>query len=305
MNKKKCGGFSPLIIMIGIFVLLSLGTGVYIVKRNPTTTPDPFASISPMPASTSTPTPTPTSVATTCVVGGCSGELCLPEDQGGLASICIIEPHYACYKKARCEVQQSGVCGWTETREFAACIKTSQTTPVPTPSVILCKPPVKCAVPPPGCDYRGSSTCACGKLVCPTLSPTPVVTPIFTPMSTPTPLPIATPVPTPISTPSQDPSASPIPSPITELRIEADDLGFYPAGAISFSAGTRVKLTFAVRTSNVYYGGLDFRSSKFSTVQASPGQTVTVEFTADSSFAITSYWPVSNVYKASLQVNVQ
>lgn len=295
MNKKIHGGFSPLIIIIGIFVLLSFGTGAYIIKRNPVVIPAPLVSISPTPVSTFT--PIPTSVAIRCVISGCSGEFCLSESEEELASICIYKPEYACYKKARCEVQTNGACGWTPTPELAACLTTARITPAPTPSPVLCNPPVECAAPPFGCNYQGSSTCACGTLVCRIPSPTPSV------ISVPTPTP--SPIPTLIPMPSQSSSATPLPSPITELLIEADDSGFYPAGALSFSAGTRVKLTFAVRTSNVYYGGLDFRSSKFSTVQASPGKTATAEFIADSSFVITSYWPVSNVSKASLQVNVQ
>lgn len=281
MNKKTCQGFSPLIIIVGIFVLLSLGTGIYFVKRNPSATPTPLVSMLPIPASTSTPIPTP--IATRCVVGGCSGELCVAKNEEALASICVYRSEYTCYKKARCEIQQNGACGWTQTPELTACMKTAQTTPASTPYPVLCNPSVKCVAPSP------------------LFAATPIPTPIMTPSQSPS----ATPLPTPIITPSQSSNVSPLPSPLTELRVEADDLGFYPAGAISFPAGTRVKLTFAVRTSNVYYGGLDFRSSKFSAAQASPGQTVTVEFTVDSSFVITSYWPVSDAYKASLQVNLQ
>lgn len=294
-----CGGFSSLVIIIGIFVLLSLGVGTYIIQKSPIATPIPVVSISSTPASTFTPTPTP--VAVLCVTGGCSGELCLSEQEKGIVSACIYKPEFVCYKKARCEVQQNGVCGWMQTPELAACIKTARQTPAPTPKPVLCNPPIECAAPPSGCNYKESSSCACGKLVCATPFPTPMVTPVFSP----SPLPVATPIPTPTPTPSQSPSASPPPSPITELRIEADDFGFYPAGQASFPAGTRVRLIFAVRASNVYFGGLDFRSSKFSTVSASPGQTATAEFTAESSFTINSYWPSSSEYKASLQVIVQ
>lgn len=279
-----CGGFSPLAVIVAVFVLFSLGIGAYIIKRNPPATLDPIVSISPTPVLTSA--PTPTSIAMSCVTGGCSGELCFSEKQGAIASICIYKPEFACYKKARCEVKQSGVCGWTQTSELVACIKSAKITPAPTPSSAPCNSPIDCPAPPIGCNYKGSSMCSCGRLVCPTPFPTSV---IITPISSP--LPTSTPSPT-------------APS-VVEMRIEADDLGFYPGGAISFPSGTRVKLTFAVRTSNVYYGGLDFRSSKFSTTQALPGQTATVEFIANSSFIITSYWPSSGVYKASLSVNVQ
>ncbi|MEK7083470.1 MAG: hypothetical protein AAB972_04810 [Patescibacteria group bacterium] len=303
-------GFSQLIILISIVLAVSAGVGVSLIRKGskelprPTgdggrATQTPYAqqSLSPLPSVTPTPTsilsstPIPTLIVKPCIVGGCSGELCSPKNQEGLASICIALPESACYKKTRCEIQSNGVCGWTQTSEFAACIKGVKATPMP--STVLCNPPVECAVPPawPRCYYTGGSTCACGKLVCEALSPTPVLT---------------SPPPS-IPTPSQSPGMSPLSSPvsITEVQVEADDLGFYPTGQVSFLAGTRVKLTFSVRTARVYYGGLDFRSSKFSTVKALPGKTVTVEFTADSSFVITSYWPSSGVYKASLSVNVQ
>jgi len=84
-----------------------------------------------------------------------------------------------------------------------------------------------------------------------------------------------------------------------ELTLEADDYGFYPAGSIMVPRGANVKLTFKVRNSNVYYGGLDFRSSKFRTAAVKPGESATVEFIADEPFGFSSYWPVSEVLKAS------
>ncbi len=94
----------------------------------------------------------------------------------------------------------------------------------------------------------------------------------------------------------------------TQLKtftIEADDSGFYPSGTITVSKGDRVKITFVVRTSGTYYGGLDFRSSVWGdTGTVKPGESTTVEFTADKTFTFTSYWPVSNVKKADGQVVV-
>lgn len=57
-----------------------------------------------------------------CVVGGCSGELCVDASLGGVASVCIYREEYACYKSAKCERQQDGRCGWTQTDELASCI---------------------------------------------------------------------------------------------------------------------------------------------------------------------------------------
>jgi hypothetical protein len=91
---------------------------------------------------------------------------------------------------------------------------------------------------------------------------------------------------------------------IEEMRVEADDYGFYPS-ELTFSKGSKVVLTLAVRRSNVYYGGLDFRSEKFKTEPVKPGNATTVEFIADESFTITSYWPLSGVKKAELKIIVK
>lgn len=90
-----------------------------------------------------------------------------------------------------------------------------------------------------------------------------------------------------------------------EFKLEADDSGFYPNSTITVPKGSQVKIHFIVRTSNVYYGGLDFRSSKFKTGSIKPGATADVEFTADESFVFTSYWPLSGVQKSSGKVVVQ
>jgi hypothetical protein len=91
---------------------------------------------------------------------------------------------------------------------------------------------------------------------------------------------------------------------MAEYKIEADDYGFYPA-AISVPKGKKVKLYFIVRSTNVYYGGLDFRSDTFKTSAILPGGVGSVEFAADSSFVISSYWPASGVKKAEFKVEVK
>ncbi len=110
--------------------------------------------------------------------------------------------------------------------------------------------------------------------------------------------------PTPAPPPEPAPAPAPAPEPVS-LSIEADDRGFYPPGTITVGKGSKVKLAFTVRTENVYYGGLDFRSPKFQTVSVKPGGSTSVEFTADESFIITSYWPASGVRKADLKLEVQ
>lgn len=86
---------------------------------------------------------------------------------------------------------------------------------------------------------------------------------------------------------------------ISQFILEADDSGFYPNSKITVQKGDNVKLIFKVRNSNVYYGGLDFRSSKFKTAAVKSGESATVEFIADEPFGFSSYWPASGVLKAS------
>jgi hypothetical protein len=107
----------------------------------------------------------------------------------------------------------------------------------------------------------------------------------------------------PIRTPTLQTSTTQTRS-LTEAKVEADDYGFYPS-SLEFTRGAKVKLYFYVRSRNVYYGGLDFRSEKFKTEPTKPGQKTEVEFIADKDFIIESYWPLSNVKKAELKVVVK
>lgn len=99
------------------------------------------------------------------------------------------------------------------------------------------------------------------------------------------------------------------PPPTTkEFTIEADDSGFYKDGqmisSIQTSNGDMVKITFQVRSQGVYYGGLDFRGCGQNSGGTVPGGSTIVQFTADSTCTITSYWPSSGVVKSNLQVIV-
>lgn len=59
-----------------------------------------------------------------CVIGGCSGQLCLStEEAAGAVTTCEYSAAYACYKEASCEPQPNGKCGWTETAELTACLQ--------------------------------------------------------------------------------------------------------------------------------------------------------------------------------------
>ena len=94
----------------------------------------------------------------------------------------------------------------------------------------------------------------------------------------------------------------------TEFFIEADDRGFYIDGAdigsISADSGETLKITFSVRSTGVYYNGLDFKGCGLNTEKVSPGDSTTVEFTPSSTCTITSYWPSSSRVKDNLQVIV-
>jgi len=90
--------------------------------------------------------------------------------------------------------------------------------------------------------------------------------------------------------------------------IEADDYGFYINGdgvpSISVNSGDETKITFNVKTQNVYYGGLDFRGCGQNAGKINPGSSTIVEFTASENCTITSYWPLSGVVKTNLKILV-
>lgn len=92
---------------------------------------------------------------------------------------------------------------------------------------------------------------------------------------------------------------------VREFKIEADDSGFYPEPSIRVKKGSKVKLTFFVRSTNVYFGGLEMKSNVFKTGTIKPGGSASVEFTANESFEFTSWWPLSNVKKQTGKVIVE
>ncbi len=69
--------------------------------------------------------PAPTTAQTFqdgCVVGGCSGQLCVsPGSENDIATTCEYSELYGCYKEAICERQTDGQCGWTQTQAFLQC----------------------------------------------------------------------------------------------------------------------------------------------------------------------------------------
>lgn len=61
-------------------------------------------------------------VASECVVGGCSGQVCSDAADGPAITTCEWRPEYACYRTATCERQDTGRCGWTMDTELSECL---------------------------------------------------------------------------------------------------------------------------------------------------------------------------------------
>ncbi|MBI4049245.1 MAG: hypothetical protein HY395_00285 [Candidatus Doudnabacteria bacterium] len=115
-----------------------------------------------------------------------------------------------------------------------------------------------------------------------------------------------TPLPPPAQPPSTPPATPPAP-PSSEQKnfsVSADDYSVSP-GTITVKKGSKVNLTFNVKTQGVYYGGLEFRSDVVNTGAIAPGGSKTVTFTAQESFTFAAFWPASNVDKGyRLLINV-
>jgi hypothetical protein len=58
-----------------------------------------------------------------CKKTGCSGQVCSDQD---VITTCEFKTEYECYKKAACERQANGDCGFTPTPELAACLRRSR-----------------------------------------------------------------------------------------------------------------------------------------------------------------------------------
>jgi hypothetical protein len=54
-----------------------------------------------------------------CMKTGCSGQICADHE---VISTCEYSSEYACYKKATCERQANGDCGFTQTPELKSCL---------------------------------------------------------------------------------------------------------------------------------------------------------------------------------------
>lgn len=131
----------------------------------------------------------------------------------------------------------------------------------------------------------------------PTPTPSPTPPPAGGPSPTPTPAPSEAPTPQPTPAPSPEPTPQPPPlPPVESYTVTADDSSANPS-TITVSKGATVNLTFQLKSTGVYFGGLDFRSSVINTGTINAGGSKTVTFTAQQSFNFTPYWPASNVAK--------
>lgn len=88
-----------------------------------------------------------------CVVGGCSGQLCVSSSIEPPVTTCEWREEYACYQDADCTVQDNGSCGWTPTAELEQCLADAAE---PAPTVDPEEPP-----PAAGCEVGGCSGQLC------------------------------------------------------------------------------------------------------------------------------------------------
>ncbi|OGM12799.1 hypothetical protein A3A76_00900 [Candidatus Woesebacteria bacterium RIFCSPLOWO2_01_FULL_39_23] len=111
-----------LLTVISYFILVKIRVNRFLSTQGLTSLPTPTQSLNPSPTQKPNITPTPSEKSGGCFIGGCNGEICADEK---MASPCIYKPEFACYKKAVCERQDNGSCGWTQTEESITCFGAS------------------------------------------------------------------------------------------------------------------------------------------------------------------------------------
>jgi hypothetical protein len=124
---------SGALILLGLFLYWLQGESVVV----PVTDLSPETSLEPTPVISApadlpavkepvtdlpvTPSPLePIVTSQACYVGGCSGQVCSGE--ADVITNCLYQEAYACYKKATCERQTTGECGWTQSPTLVACL---------------------------------------------------------------------------------------------------------------------------------------------------------------------------------------
>mgnify|MGYP001566131504 CR=1 FL=1 len=94
------------------------------------------------------------------------------------------------------------------------------------------------------------------------------------------------------------------------FTIEGDDQGLYPS-TLTVPRAATISLTLSTRSTGVYYGGLEYRTSLLpgGSLTAAPGVAFTVNNIVTPAtpglIPISSYWPSSNVLKATGTIVVQ
>lgn len=104
-------------------------------------------------------------------------------------------------------------------------------------------------------------------------------------------------------------AATATPPAVRSISIEGDDSAFYLDGSevtqVAASQGETVVLKIKTRTTNVGFGGLQYKSADFGgidTGMVAPGSEKEVQITADAAGKIMSYWPSTDRLKATLNI---
>ncbi len=58
-----------------------------------------------------------------CIVAGCSSQLCVDSNTGPIFTTCEWRDEYACYKGAECKLQDNDQCGWIMTDDLKTCLE--------------------------------------------------------------------------------------------------------------------------------------------------------------------------------------
>lgn len=129
MNRTTFLLFCILVMLVAGIYFFGFGSATVPINPMPesptsfsTSTPENTSTIAeginPEKVTSTIPTPVPTTTQS-CHSSGCSSQVCSDED---VVTDCMYREEYICYQKAKCERQQDGKCGWTETTELKACL---------------------------------------------------------------------------------------------------------------------------------------------------------------------------------------
>jgi len=112
--------------LLCVLVFVSIDSWVYYYnsnydKFNPVNGHTTIAPTEIIPSETLTPSPNSTEnafVGQSCMISGCSREICQSKTNNPLVSNCIYVKSNSCYATARCEKQPDGNCAWTQTSQL-------------------------------------------------------------------------------------------------------------------------------------------------------------------------------------------